>query len=603
MNSQPVGWMLLLVGLVSCATPGPEPAAPAAAPAAPTVAAPAKLPALRVVTADKSPNAEPSPLLRAMTEELQRNMRELSEKGPQKPYYLSYEVFDEDQADLGATRGALREDSSSRSRSLEVGLRVGDRHLDNTHETRTQESVTAPFMHAASPFPIDADADAARAALWVATDRHYKDAVRRIDTVRANRAVKASEEDVADDFSEEAPQHYVDTPRTLTLDRPAWVARLRKWSAAFRDHLEIYSSGVQLVASAENKYFVSSEGTQILSGEVKARLIIQGQTRAEDGEVLRRVETFDASSFDRLPNDEEVLRKVAKVSDDLIALRRAPTMDPFTGPAILEGKAAGVFFHETLGHRLEGQRQKRDVEGQTFAKKRGERVMPELINVFDDPRIAGTDALDFNGHYLFDDEGVPAQRASLIESGVLRTFLMSRSPTHGVTQSNGHGRRAAGFPLVARQGNLFVAPSSSVPVAELRRMLLDEVKRQGKPFGLVFRELEGGFTNTSRLTFQAFKVLPVMVYRVYLDGRPDELVRGADIVGTPLATLSEIMAAGDDYATFNGICGAESGPVPVSATSPSLLVRDIEVSRKFKGDERPPVLPPPPELPTAGGAP
>jgi TldD protein len=493
------------------------------------------------------------------------------------------------------------ESSASRGRTLDVSIRVGDRHLDNTHQTRSQESMSSAFFDGMAPFPLDADADAARAALWAETNRRYTDAVRRLDAVRTNAAVKAAEDDFADDFSDEKPHKYFEATHTVSVDRAAWEEKLRRLSAALRGKPNLLHSMVSLHATAQNKYFASSEGSQVAMGEVHARVIVYATARAKDGEDLHRVETFDAASIDRLPAEAQIAAAVEKVATDLENLVWARQMDPYTGPAILEGKAAGVFFHETLGHRLEGQRQKRDIEGQTFAKKRDEKVMPELINVFDDPQIQGTDTLDLNGHYLFDDEGVPAQRASLVEAGVLKTFLMSRSPTHGVTKSNGHGRRAAGFPLVARQANLVVAPSTTVSPTELRRMLLDEVKRQDKPYGLLFRELDGGFTNTSRGSFQAFKVLPVMVYRVYPDGRPDELVRGADIVGTPLATLSEIVAAADDYATFNGICGAESGPVPVSATSPSLLVRKIEVSKKFKGDERPPALPPPPPEKAQGG--
>jgi predicted Zn-dependent protease len=280
---------------------------------------------------------------------------------------------------------------------------------------------------------------------------------------------------------------------------------------------------------------------------------------------------------------------------DLKALRRAPLADPFIGPAILEGRAAGVFFHEIFGHRVEGHRQKNEEEGQTFAKKIGEPIMPPFINVYDDPTLSRIGDVDLNGFYQFDDEGVVAQRANLVEGGVLKGFLLSRSPTRGFDHSNGHGRRQEGRTVVSRQGNLVVEPKVAVPVTELRRRLREEAKRQGKPYGLLFRDISGGFTNTARGGPQAFKVLPIIVYRVWVDGRSDELVRGADLVGTPLSALSRIMAAGDDYQTFNGYCGAESGFVPVSATSPSLLVQQIEIERRDKGNDKPPILAAPPQ--------
>jgi TldD protein len=287
---------------------------------------------------------------------------------------------------------------------------------------------------------------------------------------------------------------------------------------------------------------------------------------------------------------------------DLKALRTAPVADPFSGPAILDGRAAGVFFHEIFGHRAEGHRQKNDDEGQTFAKKIGEQVMPKFISVFDDPTIARVGTADLNGFYRFDDEAVPSQRAVLVDGGIMRGFLLGRMPTRGFVHSNGHGRRQSGRPIVARQGNLVVQPSTAVSKDQLKELLRAQVRRQGKPYGLLFKEVSGGFTPTSRMGPQAFKVLPLVVYRVYADGRPDQLIRGADIVGTPLTVLTKIVAAADDYDVFNGYCGAESGFIPVSAVSPSLLVEQIEIERKRTGKDKPPILPPPPFAFEKGGA-
>jgi len=196
--------------------------------------------------------------------------------------------------------------------------------------------------------------------------------------------------------------------------------------------------------------------------------------------------------------------------------------------------------------------------------------MPAFMNVFDDPSVAKVNGIAVNGFYRDDNEGIAGQKASLVEAGVLKTFLLGRSPTRGFTLSNGHGRRQAGRSTTPRQGNLVVAPSTTVSRDALRKMLLDEVKKQGKPYGLIVRELDGGFTLTTRFEPQSFKLLPIMMFRLYPDGR-EELVRGADIEGTPLKALADIVAADDQVKTFNGYCGAESGYVPVSATSPQPL--------------------------------
>jgi predicted Zn-dependent protease len=378
----------------------------------------------------------------------------------------------------------------------------------------------------------------------------------------------------------------------VTIDRAAWEVRLRALSNLFRKYPEIMTSSVSLSTQNETRYFVSSEGSRYQFSSVHLRVMVSASAIADDGMQLHRTEWFDVPTVDRLPSDAQITQKIESVARDLVALRKAPLAEPYMGPAILEGQAAGVFFHEVFGHRIEGHRQKSDLEGQTFAKKVGQAIMPAFIDVFDDPTISRLAGHDLNGFYRVDDEGVPAQKTSLVEAGVLKTFLLGRAPTRGIVHSNGHGRRSPGYSVVARQGNLVVAPRQTVDRAKLRSMLLDQVKQQGKPYGLVFRELDGGFTMTDRFDPQSFKLLPIMVYRVYPDGR-EELVRGADLEGTPLQALADIVAAGDDVETFDGYCGAESGFVPVSASSPSLLVTHIEVAKKFSTHDKPPLLPAP----------
>jgi len=278
---------------------------------------------------------------------------------------------------------------------------------------------------------------------------------------------------------------------------------------------------------------------------------------------------------------------------DLRDLRKAPVAEPYDGPALLSGRAAAVFFHEVLGHRMEGHRQKDEDEGQTFTKKVNQEVLPTFLSVTDDPTIKELGGVKLSGYYEYDNEGSPAQRVEVIQNGILKNFLMSRMPIKDFSVSNGHGRNQPGLMPTGRQGNLIVTSTKSVPEAELRQKLIDEVKKQGKPYGLYFDDIQGGFTLTTRSLPQAFQVLPVIVYRVYADGRPDELVRGVDIVGTPLAALTRIVATGDQQHVFNGVCGAESGSVPVSAVAPAMLFSEMEVQKRAHSHERPPILPPP----------
>jgi predicted Zn-dependent protease len=308
---------------------------------------------------------------------------------------------------------------------------------------------------------------------------------------------------------------------------------------------------------------------------------------------LFRAATFEAETVDGLPAQAEMEAAVRELGNSLEALRKAPITEPFNGPAILSGRAAAVFFHEVLGHRLEGQRQRGDEEGQTFTKDVGKEVLPTFLSVADDPTVTRFEKTWLSGSYEYDDEGQKAQRVALIQDGVLKTFLMSRLPIANFSNSNGHGRAQTGKVPNGRQGNLIVTSTKTEPEAELRKQLIEEAKKQGKPYGLYFEDISSGFAVTTRNSPQAFQVIPLVVWRVYVDGRPDELVRGVSIVGTPQAALKSIVATSDTREVFNGECGAESGTVPVSAVAPAMLMSTIETQKQAQGTARPPILPMP----------
>jgi TldD protein len=355
----------------------------------------------------------------------------------------------------------------------------------------------------------------------------------------------------------------------------------------------VFANSVELEASNEMDYFVASDGSKVSSPNHVARLVIVGRTRAADGMELFRVETFESDELGRLPQQAILVEKTLAMAKNLEALRVAPITEPFDGPAILSGRASAVFFHEVLGHRLEGQRQRGDQEGQTFTKLLNKPILPSFLSVADDPTLKTFDGVPLSGHYAFDDEGQPARKVDLIRDGVLETFLMSRMPIASFSSSNGHGRAESGHMPTGRQGNLIVTSSKTVSDAELREMLKAEAKKQGKAYGLYFEDISSGFAVTNRQAPQAFSVIPLVVYRVFVDGRPDELVRGVSIVGTPQAALKQIVATGNKQDVFNGICGAESGQIPVSAVAPAMLVSEIETQRQAQGTSRPPIVPPP----------
>jgi TldD protein len=535
------------------------------------------------------------PLIEMMSRELDYSMEHLVTDDQVRPYYLAYTITDITSDSIRGRLGALYGDDHDRRRVLDVDVRVGDHALDSTHQLRGQgaRGFGWRFSGGAVSISLEDQPEAVRHTLWRATDRSFRDAVARYQQVLANQKTTVEEEMPADDFSREKPsRHYEDDAR-IELDHDAWGRIIRDVSALALSYPLIHSSQVSLVATAENRSMVTSEGTRLKTGRPLLRVAVSASARAEDGMDIERTFIFNTASVDGLPDENAIREAFQGIIDQVLALREAPMVEPYTGPAILLNRASGVFFHEIFGHRIEGHRQKDVEEGQTFAKKIGKPILPEFMSVVDDPTRARFGDEDLRGFYRFDDEGVPATRVELVTNGVLQTFLMSRSPIAGFPQSNGHGRREPGRDVVSRQGNLIVTSNRAVPYERLRELLIEECHAQDKPYGFLFDDITGGFTSTSRGGPQAFKVLPVVVYRVYADGRPDELVRGVDIVGTPLSCFAQIICTADDPAVFNGTCGAESGWVPVSAVSPSILVRQIEIEKRQSAQESLPILSPP----------
>jgi len=387
----------------------------------------------------------PSPISRALEDEMKRAMDVLKQKGNPSPYFIGYEVNDIRSLDVDASLGALRNSSGQHSRFLDIDVRVGDYQYDDTHQIRGQRGGGGGgnFNYPVA-MPLDDDLDALKSVVWLETDRRYKTAVEKLIQVRANRAIKVDEEDTSADFSREKPVVAALGSAAATLNTPDWEKKVKTYSAIFKQYPEIYDGTVSISSTATNQYVVNSEGTSVESGITQIRLSLYARTKADDGMDLNRFEAFDARSLDHMPSEAVVRQTIAKMVADLKALRAAPVIEPFTGPAILSGRASGVFFHEIFGHRIEGQRQKNDNEGQTFTKKVNQPVLPDFISVYDDPTLKQVGGIDLNGTYAFDDDGVAAQRVTVVEKGILKNFLLSRSPVAGFEQSNGHGRKAPG---------------------------------------------------------------------------------------------------------------------------------------------------------------
>jgi TldD protein len=532
-------------------------------------------------------------LLDVMENELAREMTVL---GAQEipAYFMSYGISDVYSASASASFGALTYSNESESRVLSVKVRVGDYQLDNTHELRDQYAFSAGGYF---PVALDDNHDALRSALWQETNAQYRSATERYIKVKTNVAIKVAEEDLSDDFSHESElvdfsEPPVDIP-ALVGDMERWEEKVKKYSALFLGNENIYGGSASFGFTVERKNLLTSEGARLTQNLMYARFSVNGFIKSDDGMELPLYKTYFAFEPDDLPDDASVIADITEMIEKLERLRDTPVVDPYTGPAILSGRTAGVFFHEILGHRIEGHRQKSEYEGQTFKKHIGKNILPDHMSIVFNPTLKTYAEKNLMGYYKYDDEGIRARPVTIFDSGILTGFLMSRSPIENFSNSNGHGRAQAGYQPVSRQSNMIIESTSPVSEEKLREKLIELCKEQGKTYGLYFKDVQGGFTFTGRSMPNSFNLLPTEVYRIYTDGRPDELVRGVDLVGTPLVMLSMITDAGKASEIFNGICGAESGSVPVSAISPSLLVTQVEVEKQSKSQDRSPILPRP----------
>lgn len=532
----------------------------------------------------------PDPVSTVLRQELTRSFNVLRTT-PAPPYFISYELTDRRTISVDSSFGALTNSNDLRTRLLDVDLRIGDYKLDSAHGGRMDFG----SYEARGQVPIEDGPDALRVAIWLETDRRYKDAVQRFEAIKTDRELKADGEDKSPDFSAAPAEKHLDNPALLSFARRVWEDKVRRYGHAFRAVPDVVDADISASAVLVTRRYVNTEGTETATSTPFYRLSISASVRAQDGEVLPLYETYMAFSPEGLPDDQAVTSAISHMIQVLQALQKAPVADAYTGPAILSSRASAVFFHEIFGHRIEGARMKDEDDAQTFKKKIHQQILPPFLSVYSDPTIRRIGNSDLVGYYAYDDEGVKARRVTVVDKGTLETFLMSRSPIDQVVGSNGHGRREEGYRVAARQSNLIVSASRTVPRDQLKKMLLDRIKAGNKSYGLLLDDIEGGVTFTSRSVPNSFRVMPTVVYRIYPDGR-EELVRGLDLIGTPLIAFSKIVAADDQTGVFNGTCGAESGSVPVSAVAPGLLLEQIEVQRKEKSQDAKPILSAPAEL-------
>lgn len=536
-------------------------------------------------------------ILAAMKDELRHSMEKLRLDDHEAPYFVAYQLKELQGYGILSRYGAIFDERSRREGKLFVDVRVGSYESDSSERPSEPSFFFSdpggPTYLAPMDAPLDVHPDALRTALWLLTDQQYKAALSSWLKGKAQQVYSPKEKEKVDSFSRVEPVRFVQDPVAFSFDREKWKEVSRRLSSLMAERGELVDSEIRVTADKQLRILATSEGAELVTEETLYAIHLQAVTRAPDGELLDNARSFYASTEGGLPPLARLEGATREMIGELMALREAPVIDPYTGPAILAPEATGVLFHETIGHRLEGERLDDDNEGRTFKGQVGNRVLPAFLTLYDDPGQRRFQEEDLNGHYHYDDQGVAGQKVVLIENGVLRSYLLSRKPVVGFDRSNGHGRSQGNRVPMARMANLFVSSSKKVPDARLRQMLIAEAKKAKKPYALWIKDMTGGNTNTSTYGYQAFKGVPRLVYRIDVETGKEELVRGVEIVGTPITSINKIIATGETMGVFNGFCGAESGYVPVSAIAPAALIQEIELQRTAKANERPPLLPPP----------
>ena len=526
-------------------------------------------------------------ILQALEEEMNRSLSDLKLDIFNPPFFLSYQVKDHQRVKIRATFGAILKSDRNRFRNLYVETRIGDVQSDSA-------ATDLAYFESANYFslPIENDLDALKREIWLASDSIYKAAALNYLRKKGRNIRKIDLENL-NDFSTGEKNIYIDTIEAedqFLENIPHWEDRLRNASALFKEHKEITHSRVDFLAQKTIRIYLNSEGTKIVDQETMFGVTISAQAKSEDGMDLFDRDIINFKNLKNFPRDDLLHKKTLALIQSLKNLRESNVIEPYVGPAILEPDAAGVLFHETIGHRLEGERQRSEGEGKTFKEKVSQLILPDFINIFDDPTQKKYDDTYLYGTYFYDDEGQKAQKVELVRNGILKNFLMSRVPIKNFTGSNGHGRSDGTRDPIARMSNLIIKSNKEVSYKKLKELLLEESKKQNKPYGLIIKKIRGGETRTSKYNFQVFKGTPIHIYKVYVEDGREELVRGAEFVGTPLTSINKIIATGNDYRVFNGFCGAESGYVPVSSIAPSVLLSEIELQRTASKKSKPPIL-------------
>lgn len=511
--------------------------------------------------------------------ELDRSIKNIKVKGEPRLYYLSYLFRNSIRTRYWGRLGAVCEESSGVFNSVYCDARVGSWNYDQvkdgglTENTDTNESFDYIRM------PAEMSSDAVKFQLWKLTDASYREAAERLYK-KKSRGLHFQDLNPGLASNKKTPAQY-DFKYTefSDIDTHYWKQMIRKAGRIIKNYKNVKNSWFEFTSTQQQKLFLDSSGSEVLTQSEIFELRCHLWMMTPEGEGIVREINIINGSLNELPSEKEFIRQVRHNISLLTTRATYPRITSYSGPVLMSAEASGVFFHEVIGHRLEGSRLLSSDEGGTFRDLRNKKVAPEFIDIIDDPTRKSFQDRSMTGHFLYDDEGNPSRPVNLVQNGILKNFLTTSSPIPGQRIINGHARNAYHERPVSRMGNLFIINKKPLTKEELFQDFLFQIKSQNKEFGIYIQEVLGGETGTGSYDFQAFKGEIMSAAMVFADGTISP-IRGVDFVGTPLSALDSVIGMGDDPAMFNSYCGAESGVIPVSTICPSMLMSNLELQSK-----------------------
>lgn len=534
-------------------------------------------------------------ILAALSDECLRNIKGLKVSGYPRIYYLSYLLREIHTTHIWGRLGNLNQCYEQRARNAYCDCRVGSHAFDQVAEGGLDDHSTEAESYEYLEMPIGDDLDALKYHLWRLTDCRYREAVQHYFQKKSQHVTYRDPNWGLASFRKGTAERNHTTSRFTSVDLKAWGKFIETSSRIVKADPRVKTSTVELRVRDVVRFFVNSEGSQLVDQTRVCELTCDFGLLTKEGETVTTRITHVTATLDELPSLKQFSQEIRDKIALLVTLAKAPSLKSYAGPVLLAPGPAGVLFHEVLGHRLEGSRLLSTREGQTFKLDLGKAILPSAITVYDDPTLRVSEGVHTVGAYRYDDEGSPGEKVVLVDRGKLSGFLSGRAPIlkHALLP-NGHARNEYHERPISRMANLVVEIENGLSETELKKRFVEEIRRLKLPFGIMILEAESGETATETYDFQAFMGMVSLAIQVWADGR-ENYIRNINFVGTPLSVLRNIVAAGDRAVCINAFCGAESGAIPVSTTSPAILLSNLELQANEQRRFAPFVLPMPHE--------